>query len=200
MKRFETWCVLLAISSMSGASLGRAPLIDPPTPPPCAADGICYPNTGGWGYYPARWRTWPGVQLEPTPAKSPTEAGRISPELGPAEPPPADLEDAAAPPSSARPREEASETSTGPKPPTTPAPGGEPALPEVPLPDAEQASPLGATRDHDPPPSLPQSLSMNDRGTGRQDRIKIQAARATAQQVSTNDPPPTPPWEQSASL
>lgn len=199
MKRLRTWCVLLATSASSATALGRAPLIDPPTPPPCAADGICYPNTGSWGYYPARWRTWPGTQLEPTPAKSPTEAGRISPELGPAEPPPADVEDAAAPPSSARPREEGEKAAPGEKPPAA-APPGESTLPSVPLPDAESASPLRPAGAQDPPPSLPQSLSKTGLRTGQGPAMVAPLNRAAPPQVSTNDPPPTPPWGQSAAL
>jgi hypothetical protein len=63
MQRLATWSLFSIACCVATAALGRAPLIDPPTPPPCAADGICYPNTGGWGYYPARWRKWTGVQL-----------------------------------------------------------------------------------------------------------------------------------------
>ena len=187
MKSLSSGLLALAGVCLSVTAMGRAPLIDPPTPPPCAADGICYPNTGGWGYYPARWRTWPGVQLEPTPAKSPTEAGRVSPELGPSEPPPADVEDAAAPPSSARPREK-SEVAPGDAPPKPP--GADSALPDVPLPDAERASPLGPTSEHDPPPVLPLSLSTSPSAG----HVTAPLARQAASRVSTNDPPPAPPW------
>jgi len=200
MKRFRTWCLSAAICCTSGVALGRAPLIDPPTPPPCAADGICYPNTGGWGYYPARWRTWPGTQLEPTPAKSPTEAGRVSPELGPSEPPPAEVEDAAAPPSSARPRETSDDASTSGESPVTAPPGGDSGLPNVPLPDAERLSPLGPTSDNDPPPALPLSLSASAQRPGTAVRSTVPATRTATARVSTNDPPPAPPWGQSASL
>jgi hypothetical protein len=199
MKRFSAWCVFVATSASAATVLGRAPLIDPPTPPPCAADGICYPNTTKWGYYPARWRTWPGTQLEPTPAKGPTEDGRITPELGPAEPPPAEVEDAAAPPTSARPREDGAKTAPGDKPPVAP-PGGEPPLPNVPLPDAESASPLGPTSEIDPPPSLPTTLSTTRGRAGLGPAIVAPLNRTVAPQVSTNDPPPAPPWGQSAAL
>lgn len=199
MMRFGSKGLLLAMCCVSGTALGRAPLIDPPTPPPCAADGICYPNTGSWGYYQARWRTWPGMQLEPTPSKSPTEEGRVSPELGPSETPPADLEDAAAPPSSARPREKDEESAPSETPPATPS-GGETSLPDVPLPDAESASPLGPATDHDPPPTLPRSLSANTRPLGRASAKTATMNRPTTSRVSTNDPPPAPPWAQSASL
>ncbi|MGE3240788.1 MAG: hypothetical protein AB7G28_18115 [Pirellulales bacterium] len=198
MKRFEIWCFLFSICTVCETSRGGAPLIDPPTPPPCAADGICYPNTGKWGFYQARWRTWPGAKLEPT-AKSPTEAGRISEELGPAETPPAEMEDAAAPPSSARPREEGSEKTPGEKPPAA-APGGESTLPNVPLPDAEKASPLGPTGEHDPPPTLPRSLTGTSRSQGQGRAPSLQLRRPANARVSTNDPPPAPPWAQSASL
>jgi len=42
----------------------------PPTPGPCAADGICRPNQASFGYSPTRWRQWPGDPKaeEPTPA------------------------------------------------------------------------------------------------------------------------------------
>ena len=46
------WLLLIAACGTASLAMGRAPLIDPPTPPPCAADGTCYPNTGEWGYYP----------------------------------------------------------------------------------------------------------------------------------------------------
>lgn len=31
-----------------------------PLPPPCAADGVCRPNTVEWGVSKTRWRPWPG--------------------------------------------------------------------------------------------------------------------------------------------
>ena len=70
----------LATCCTAGLAMGRSPLpIDPPTPPPCAADGTCYPNTGEWGYYPSRWRPWPGDQLVPTPSDAePTPAEQES--------------------------------------------------------------------------------------------------------------------------
>jgi hypothetical protein len=30
-----------------------------PTPPPCCADGLCYPKADTWGVYGTRWRQWP---------------------------------------------------------------------------------------------------------------------------------------------
>jgi hypothetical protein len=199
MKRFCGWCTLSIVCSVAGLAAGRAPLIDPPTPPPCAADGTCYPNTGEWGYYPSRWRTWPGAQLEPTAAKSPTPAeGQISPELRHTETPPAELEDAAAPPSSPKHEEPAEGApAEGAK---QPAAESQPStLPNVPLPDAE-SPPLGPTSENDPPPALPRSLSMRPTGTGTRQAAMLGGSHPAASGVSTGDPPPTPPWAQSASL
>lgn len=206
MNRLVAWCTGLTVCGATGLALGRAPLIDPPTPPPCAADGTCYPKTGEWGWYQSRWRTWPGDQLEPTPSTSPTAAGQVSPELSNSETPPADLEDAAAPPSSPR-REEAEEA--------PPVPGGEPpskktgesSLPNVPLPDAETPSPLGPTTDQDPPPALPRSLTSRLSVPGAQQALpgqrqatRVVGSHSATAGVSTNDPPPAPPWAQSAAL
>ena len=45
----------------------------PPTPPPCAADGICRPS-GPYGYNVKRWRPWPlDPATEPTAADEPGE-------------------------------------------------------------------------------------------------------------------------------
>jgi hypothetical protein len=201
MNRLTTLFCWLAVCGVTGSASGRSPLpIDPPTPPPCAADGTCYPNTCEWGYYPSRWRTWPGDQLEPTPSKTPTEAeGRVSPELGHSETPPPELEDAAAPPSSPK-REEATAEppAAGERPPATD--NGESSLPNVPLPDAETPSPLGTTSEFDPPPPLPRSLSDKLPGTGQRQAATPIGGRPTTSRVSTIDPPPAPPWAQSAAL
>jgi hypothetical protein len=200
MNRLFAWSTGLVVCGATGLAMGRAPLIDPPTPPPCAADGTCYPKTGEWGYYPGRWRAWPGVNLEPTPSKSPTAADdQVSPELGRSETPPAELEDAAAPPSSPR-REESEEV--------PPVPGGEPpaggkadsSLPTVPLPDAETAAPIGPTSETDPPPALPRSLMTRHTVPGQRSAARMAGSRPATAGVSTNDPPPAPPWAQSASL
>jgi hypothetical protein len=187
----------LVVCSVTGLARGRSPLpIDPPTPPPCAADGTCYPNTCEWGYYPSRWRTWPGDQLQPTPSKAPTEAeGQVSPELGHSETPPPELEDAAAPPSSPK-RDEPPAAAEGP----SATDNGETSLPNVPLPDDETPSPLGPTSEHDPPPPLPRSLSSKLPATGSRHTATPIGVRPTPPRVSTGDPPPSPPWAQSAAL
>ncbi len=196
IRRTTLFCSLV-VWGVTDPAAGRSPLpIDPPTPPPCAADGTCYPNTCEWGYYPSRWRTWPGGQLEPTPSKAPTEAeGRVSPEIGHSETPPPDLEDAAAPPSS--PKREGP-PAAGEGPPATDS--GDTNLPDVPLPDDETASPLGPTSEHDPPPALPRSLSSKLPARGNRQAATPIGVRQMQPRVSTGDPPPAPPWAQSAAL
>lgn len=213
MVRFSGWCTFLVVCGSTAWVMGRPPLIDPPTPPPCAADGTCYPKTAEWGYYEGRWRTWPGVNLEPTPATQPAADGRISPELGHSEPPPAELEDAAAPPSSPR-REEPAEAPPAPGTMPPGAESGESAMPSMPRPSVERPSlgpppdetmgnpidSLGPSSDNDPPPSLPRAFSATTPSTSNRRAISAPRVQPSTPRVSTNDPPPSPPWAQSASL
>ena len=57
---------VIGSTDAKGAGVGCLP----PTPSPCAADGICRPNQASFGYSPTRWRQWPGDPKteEPTPA------------------------------------------------------------------------------------------------------------------------------------
>jgi len=50
----------------------------PPTPGPCAADGVCRPS-GGWGYNLTRWRPWPGEVAPRQPTSA--EARTVEPDL-----------------------------------------------------------------------------------------------------------------------
>ena len=61
---------------VSGTALGRAPLIDPPTPPPCAADGICYPNTGRMGLLSGAlaYLAWHAARTDAEPNRRPRTA------------------------------------------------------------------------------------------------------------------------------
>jgi len=61
----------VGISEVCGAEVGCLP----PTPSPCAADGICRPNQELFGYSQTRWRPWPG---DPKP-EEPTLAGDKDP-------------------------------------------------------------------------------------------------------------------------
>lgn len=204
MKRFTTWYISLVVLGATNVALGRSPIpIDPPTPPPCAADGTCYPRTCEWGWYPARWRTWPGAELTPTPSgAAPTPADdRVSPELSHSETPPAELEDAAAPPGSPRRDAQPDGAPAGPPIPGESTPnGGGTGLPDVPLPNDENA-PLGPpTTNNDPPPALPFTTSSSGHTSGNRQAAIPASRRLGSSRVSTGDPPPTPPWMLSVSL
>jgi hypothetical protein len=182
-------CVLASMGVASAANAQIPGLIDRPSPPPCAADGTCYPNTDAWGYYPGRWRTWPGVALEPTPSTiSPTPAD-LGPELAPHETPPPELEDKQAPPAT---------TKRQPSPlgaePTENGGDAEPVPPQIP-----QTPPTGLpTSDADPPPAFPLSL-LSGGQPAAPPAITKQVPANTAHRTA-NDPPPAPPWGQQASL
>src|SRR3972149_6584192 len=172
MKLGMTTCCLLAGCGLASLAWGRSPIpLDPPTPPPCAADGTCYPNRGAWGWYQSRWRRWPGDELAPIPTGAePTPAERIGPELQPTEIPSPGLEGAAAPPPppTTKKRPAGPEATDG-EPSASPGPdGGAPATPPsgVPLaPPYESPPPVplespfpDTTSDLDPPPALPPAM------------------------------------------
>ena len=146
------------------------------------------------------WRTWPEVDLEPTPSTvtpTPAEEGRISPELGPAETPPPELEDAAAPPSS--PKREAPPAAAPESGEAAPETDGT-ALPDIPLPDDESPPSTGPTSDLDLPPAPPFSISTPKRAANPRQAATSLGGRAGTSRVTTHDPPPAPPWAHSASL
>jgi len=193
-------CLLASWAFARWAMAAKPGLIDRPTPPPCAADGTCYPNPGEWGYYQVRWRTWPGVALEPTPAGEPTPEEQLGPELSPHETPPAEVEDVQAPPGTTK---RQPPTTPPVAPPTeaeeSPGNGAEPTAPnQQPFspPSVEPMTEPGA--EADPPPMLPLSISQPKRPTASASRTK--GARALAPKSASNDPPPTPPWTHRAAL
>ena len=61
---FGVLALLLATSAES-QSYGNS--CQPPTPSPCAADGVCRPKRATWGYSQTRWRSWPGDPADPQP-------------------------------------------------------------------------------------------------------------------------------------
>jgi len=63
---------VLAFSLACLESLSYGDVCLPPTPSPCAADGVCRPN-GDWGYSRTRWRQWPGDPGAPQPTPSDAE-------------------------------------------------------------------------------------------------------------------------------
>jgi hypothetical protein len=100
-----------------------------PSPPPCCADGICYPNYETWGHYKTRWRPWP-IQLAATAPGAPTAPPAARPDAPPYEVLPPEEEDRPAPrPSVTRgkpveiaPRREAPQEGDRESAPTTPSP------------------------------------------------------------------------------
>jgi hypothetical protein len=233
MKRlFVIGSFLLVVGWAASAWAVRPLPIDPPSPPPCGPDGNCYPNEGEWGYYPNRWRQWPGVNLKPTPeTKAPTPAEQLGPNLTPYETPSPEEEDEAAPPSTTK--AEQPETPPGPlgpqsttegaQPPSGAVPGGPlprsttpgaplpggplPGAPApnrmVPSPSAPPTVPYSeSTRDDDPPPTVPSTLTSGDPPLSRPGSAGPKASQAEARPPApNNDPPPTPSWlYRSASL
>lgn len=230
MNRLTVSCwmsTIFACAAWVSSALAAPPLIDRPTPPPCAADGRCYPNVNEWGFYPGRWRRWPGHEEYPVPAQ-PSPAERLGPDVSPYEIPPPELEDAQAPPASTK--DEAtkppatpaasgpatSESSAQPAAPTnTPAapsldqsiPSLDPSSPDFEMPPTFESSPFfdepeSPTSDLDPPPALPfaSSSAKNGSSTGVNGPLPS-SSPAAAQPRSANDPPPGLPWAyRSASL
>lgn len=97
----------------------------PPTPLPCAAEGVCLPNRATWGWNQTRWRPWPGDKAGLQPTQSAISAEDTQGEVFPPfERPPAEAEGLRGSPSK---KKESTESES-----TAPA---EEALPE--LPDSE---------------------------------------------------------------
>lgn len=200
MRRLTMCCsLLLLLACVSWSMAGPPVLIDRPSPPPCAADGICYPNVTEWGYYPSRWRRWPGHELVPTPAE-PTPEQRLGPDVPPYEIPPPEREDERAPPASTKPPEEAPSGEPGEEPPpadgfdapTTPGPPGYPAPLE---------SPAEPTTDLDPPPVPPFAGTSAIGSRSAELRRPTNRRPRAARSGPASDPPPQSPWiYRSASL
>lgn len=70
--------------------------VDGATPPPCAAEGVCYPKYETFGFYQTNWRRWPGDSDTSRP--EPTEATAGDDLLAPFDAPPKEREDQQAPP------------------------------------------------------------------------------------------------------
>jgi hypothetical protein len=125
----------LGVGATHGLLANGPPPMDRPTPPPCCADGLCYPNPVTWGHYPTRWRRWPGDYLEPLPPQL-TPPAPLPADLPPYEAPSPEEEDRRAPPPTA-PREAPPRTPEQPLTDPTAAPPGEtppsttPAAPSV---------------------------------------------------------------------
>ena len=225
-RRLITTLGAIAISEMAAIAAGHSPLpIDPPSPPPCAVDGTCYPNQDYWGHYPGRWRQWPGVELVPTPSgKIPTPAGRPgmpNGELNASEPPSPEKEDVQAPPSSTKKKPEVTgEGKAGEgggekgggkgEPESPPNLPGLPPLPGSPKYETPPTvSPRESTSDSDPPPALPFAMTANGGSNygGSMTASRKAAANAGPRLAAPHttstegDPPPAPAFSfRSASL
>lgn len=196
---------LLAICTVGAVASAGPPLLDRPSPPPCCADGLCYPNPTTFGWYATRWRRWPTETLEPIPAGAMPPAGLK--DIEPYSPPGKEEEDRRAPAPTRKPEAAAEAEATSPAgapaaetpsttplaPPTTPVapPGGGVTEPPGKMP-WENGAPTG---DWDPPPAPP---------FGRPSIVEAPAIRAAGRPVSapahrravrarpaaSHDPPP----------
>jgi hypothetical protein len=211
MRRLTISGCVLFVMAFAAWAMARPPVpLDRPTPPPCAADGICYPNVNEWGVYETRWRRWPGQELVPTPAK-PTPAERLGTELPPFETPSPEHEDEQAPPASTKkpaaaptaeptgeaPNPEGFETPTVPTTPTAPASPSTPSYEPSPL-----TPPAGPTTDLDPPPAPPFATSVViQSGSTAPSPVPTRMRPDTVGPLRQSDPPPAAPWAfRSASL
>ena len=79
----------------TGYACGRVPIagygaqISDRAPCACTADGYCRPKESTWGYYPTKWRQWPGAVY----GQGNKTAKQAAPKLQPYEPPRPELED-----------------------------------------------------------------------------------------------------------
>jgi hypothetical protein len=202
---------LIASCASVGTTNAGPPPLDRPSPPPYCADGICHPNPLTFGWYPTRWRRWPTVALEPTPAKAVPPGGRV-PDVRPYELPPKEEEDRAAPPHTQPRRDEGEEDEetegTG-------TPGAMPVVPpgrglDLPLPSDEggPAAPSGllpwetdepATRPTTSP--LNPSSPLNRSGTPsplRPSTSPLNNGTNNAMPSRDDDRPPAPPFRSPA--
>jgi hypothetical protein len=156
----------------AGLSVANGPVYGPPCGPepcspaaPCSPDGACWPKHDTWGWYPTRWRAFPGdvIGLAPTEAeerreKAPEEA------LGGPQPPEATEEGQTGP---ARPERAGSAAGAG---------GEAPGAAEAPA-GLEGAAGEGAAPG---PQGAPAEAPQPDLPLGPEDPLGAA--------------PPTPPW------
>lgn len=175
--------------------------VDHATPPPCTAEGGCYPKRNTFGFTETKWRRWPGANYGGTGPEVAGPAGDLPAIEAPTpmdedkrSPPP--IEDVASPED-----EEADEAGFEPPTPRPPAfdsdlPGVEIDLP--PLPEINQPGfrPPPAPRDGGPP-ALPFG-STGPRLNGKERWIPTRPAFGTSPAVlrkpaNSDNPPPALP-------
>jgi hypothetical protein len=86
----------LGIAVVFVSSVSAIGPIDRPTPPPCCVDGVCHAHAARFGYFPTRWRVWPGVSVAPMPTVQPPAVRQV-PGMPIIEPPTPEEEDRQAP-------------------------------------------------------------------------------------------------------
>ena len=174
----------LLLMGLGNVSWAVAPCVDRPTPPPCCADGKCYPNPLTFGVYPTRWRQWPVQYAQSTSTgQLPEGVQPDNREIPQFELPSAEEEDRKAPPPTT-PREEplrAPATNTAPAgenaagPPGRSQPGTQPPAGEK----AEPAGPRSTLPPYEPQAPGPKSLNNLNNQQGKSGEA---------------DPPPAPPF------
>lgn len=175
--------------------------VDHATPPPCTAEGGCYPKRNTWGYHTTKWRRWPGAVYggpAPETAGSPDDLPVIEP------PTPADEDKSSPPPIEDTPSPEDEGVEDGDFEPAPPAfrrelPGVEidlPPLPEVAPPSLPRPAGPGF---QDSPPALPfgfnePSQSPNKTENWAPSRPTFGTTPTVLRKpASQNDPPPPLP-------
>lgn len=113
--------------------------VDPATPSPCSADGVCKPKTETFGFYQTRWRRWPTDIDAGKPTEAPSDEDSL---LGPIDPPLPTEEDQQAPPPIEDPVAEEEEPSLEIELPATPLPTELPGQLPAAQPPAEDGPPL----------------------------------------------------------
>ncbi|QDU91667.1 hypothetical protein Pla175_50970 [Pirellulimonas nuda] len=136
----------LAVALPLSAEAGGHHPPDRLTPPPCSAEGGCVPNRTDYGYYPGRWRRWPGDYDEAFPTPAGTAEESALPTVEPIAP---EVEDRQAPPPSESKEEPETSDDAG--------SGGEMELPPLPglpgLPGMPGPGPGAGSGDAPAPPS-----------------------------------------------
>ncbi len=172
-----TRLVLLSVSALLFGVLmmsdTRGLQHDPPTPNPCAADGVCRPS-GPWGSNKTRWRPWPGDTLGQQPTSADEAQEREQLRLNPYELPTPEDESLRGPKKSKRKKsrssDEAGEETPEPQP-VEPLPGEDPFegfdLQGDVGSSRQKTSPLAQPSREDIPPSLPSSLQGISRSSHR---------------------------------
>lgn len=207
LKRLLLSAAAAGMFAPQALAVHNAECIDCPTPPPCSAEGGCYPNRRTFGYYKTSWNRWPGDYDEP--ASSPAERTILDPTIIPkateedrAAPPPSEPKDDG--PAASGPGEGARELDLPTLPPipgAQPAPGnqqppaadGPPGLPPLPgfgpppgigAPPSTGVQPQGRPkRDaHDMPPALPAGFAtlLGERATVSRAELQVEASPSDA--------------------